>query len=260
MQNIHAKRGVFIIVLAIIAIASGIIYWRLTPGTSSDPNLSLLATADQLTLAGNYDQALADYTRAIQSGKDLARAYEGRGNVYTLTRHFNEAVQDYTTSLSYQSSAQTLTERCNAYRVLSNYAKAKADCSEAVQIDPNNLDAHIALSALYLEENDLTNARSEFNQAIQIDPKSDKAYYILSQIETQAGNLDKAVAALTECIKLNPNNPNYYWDRGFIYLGTGKPELAKSDMESVLKYGNPEIDGNLMLQAGSTLRAMGVNP
>ncbi|MCL4559667.1 MAG: tetratricopeptide repeat protein [Chloroflexi bacterium] len=259
MQKVSSKRWILTILLAILAILAVLAYWWVNR-PKSDPAQSALATADQVTKLGNYEQALADYTRVIQSGKDLARAYEGRGNVYTLTRHFDEALQDYTTSLSYERSAQVLTERCNVYRVLSDNKRAMEDCTAAVQLDPNNVDTHISLAALYLQEKDLSSARSEVDKAMKIDPKSDKAYYMLSQIETQAGELDKAIAALTQCITLDPTNPTYYWDRGFIYLGTGKPDLARTDMEAVLKYGNPEKDGNLLLQAGSTLHAMGVNP
>lgn len=157
-------------------------------------------------------------------------------------------------------TADVLASRCNALRLLAKPAEAMNDCKEAASLDPNNLDAHLALAMLYLEQSNRDGARTEVSAARDIDPQSAKTQYVLAQIELAAGNYEAASAALTECIGLEPAEPRCYWDRGFIYYSLGKVEEAKQDMRAILEYGDPETDGELMFNAGKLLRTLGEEP
>jgi tetratricopeptide (TPR) repeat protein len=221
---------------------------------------NILATADVYLENGQYREALNAYNRAIQTGKNLGEAYARRGNYYANTRHYDQAVADYTMSLSYEKNSEVYASRCNSYRMLAKINEALSDCNKAIETDPNNVDAYIALAALNLQEQNLTQARDEVGKALKIDPTSAKAYYVLAQVEIADNHGDRAVEDLTKCIELDPTNPIYYWDRGYIYYSSGKIDEMKSDMQMILKVGNPNKDGELLLRAGNMLRAVGENP
>jgi len=254
-QTILFLTGLLITILLLSGCRSSI---SQSPVLTTEP--SVLSTAQKYIQDGQYEQALMVYNQQIQSGKNLDVAYAERGDYYTLTRNFDLALSDYTTSLGIKKSAVVLIDRCNVYQLLSEYDRAITDCTEAAKLDPMQADADIVLSLIYVDQNQLDQARTSINLALQIDPQSAKAYYVLSQIEINSKNLDKAVDDLTKALQIDPTNVTYFWQRGFLYLSLAKIDAAKADMNSVLKYGNPNVDGQVMQQAGSELRALGENP
>src|SRR5258706_1997184 len=61
-----------------------------------------LEDADSLQESGvmhrnsrEYDQAIADFNRAIDMAPTMASAYFNRGYVYQLTQRYDKAIQDY---------------------------------------------------------------------------------------------------------------------------------------------------------------------
>ena len=220
---------------------------------------SFLEEGEELLRLRRYEQAIAVYNQAVESGEDLAKAYAGRGHTYVGLRHFDKAASDYTTSLEYDRTPVVLASRCNAYRMLAKFLLAMDDCNEAVSLDPNNAETHIALAMLFLEQKKTHQARAEVNTAKQIDPEYVNAQYVLAQIELAEGHLKAAATALSECIEMDQSQPVYYWERGFIYYSLGKIDQAKEDMRSVLSYGVPDVDGELMFKAGKMLRSLGEN-
>lgn len=216
-----------------------------------------VSVGDQLFQAKQYEQAISAYDEAIEAGNDLARAYAGRGHAYNALRHFDEAVSDYTASLEYDRVSEVLASRCNAFRMLAETTRAIDDCNAAVELDPKNAHAHMALAALYLEQNNIDQARAEASTAQELDPESANAHYVLAQVEVVVGNLEAAAAALSKCIELDQSEIVCYWERGFIYYSLGKVDQAREDMRSVLERGDPEFDGELMYNAGKLLHTLG---
>ena len=216
-----------------------------------------VSVGDQLFQARQYEQAISAYDEAIEAGNDLARAYAGRGHAYTALRRFDEAVSDYTSSLEYDRASEVLASRCNAFRMLAETTLATDDCNAAIELDPDNANAHLALAALYLEQNNINQARAAASTAQELDPESANAHYVLAQVEVVVGNREAAADALSKCIELDQAELPCYWERGFIYYSLGKIDEAKEDMRSVLERGNPEFDGELMYNAGKLLQTLG---
>ena len=228
--------------------------------TEPGPVVDHVREGDELLQARRYEQAIEAYDEAIEKGADLARAYAGRGQAYAALRRFREAVTDYDKSLEYDRTADVLASRCNASRLLARSDEAMTNCQEAISLDPENVDARLALAMLYLDQNSPEEARSEIEAAREIDPGSAKAHYVLAQVEVAEGKYEAAVASLTRCIEIDPSQPRYYWDRGFIHYSLGKIDQAKEDLYAVIELGNPETDGELLFNAGQLLRSLGEEP
>lgn len=214
----------------------------------------------QLLDSGHYDRAVTAFSKAIERGNELARAYAGRADSYFGLRHFDKAASDYTASLQYGRTPRALTGRCNAYRMLAQFELARKDCEAALELEPESAEPHVGLGLLYLELQDHTRARDEVGRAIQVAPGSVSAYYALAQIEMAWGSTEKAIVALSKCIELDPTDPAWYWERGFLYYLSGQMDPAVEDLQSVLKYGKPEVHGELMFRAGTLLRSLGKTP
>ncbi|MCS6795722.1 MAG: tetratricopeptide repeat protein [Raineya sp.] len=86
---------------------------------------------------GDFTGAMADLNTAIESKKldseYLAKAYRFRGLAKFEKNNFDEAIEDFTTSLKYDNSYLTLYNRANAYIRLGERDKACEDYRKAAE-------------------------------------------------------------------------------------------------------------------------------
>lgn len=263
----NKKNIITLVVLVLIVTIVGVVLTRLQIGPSAGlalfnrptPTLQRpenLAQADAFYEQGQLQQAFDAYSVAIDARQGVAEAYAGRGDIYTQWRRFREAANDYSASLEVQRDPIVLGKRCNAYRLLAKFDLALQDCQEAIQLDPEYIDAYIAQAVLHLEQGQAEAAKQVIEQAMTIDPTVARLHQALGQIEISQGHTDAGIAALDEAIRLDPKQPQFYWDRGFAYYTLGKLKESSEDMERVIQNGDPEKDGELIYQAGSLLASL----
>jgi tetratricopeptide (TPR) repeat protein len=85
-----------------------------------------------------YQNAINNFTRAIEINLNLAEAYHSRGSAYVKLRQYSKAIADYTQALQfYNNWEDTYNNRGNAYYKLGEYENAIADYEQAININPN---------------------------------------------------------------------------------------------------------------------------
>ncbi len=68
---------------------------RLTAEVAAQPTAALYTQRGKLLASlKRYDEAITDYSRAIELDPNHTRAYTGRANAYTATGRFMEALAD----------------------------------------------------------------------------------------------------------------------------------------------------------------------
>jgi tetratricopeptide (TPR) repeat protein len=88
-------------------------------------------------LAGRYDEALADYTRAIELDPSDAWAIAERGQTCRLMGRYDEALADYTRAIELDPyDAAVMAERGETFRLMGRYEEALADYTRAIELDP----------------------------------------------------------------------------------------------------------------------------
>ena len=91
--------------------------------------------------AGNMDKAIAGFTKVIEAGtsiaaSDLANAYNLRGVCHEAKKDLQQALADYTKAIETDShSAEALGNRAMLYAKMGDKEKAKADAVAARRID-----------------------------------------------------------------------------------------------------------------------------
>jgi tetratricopeptide (TPR) repeat protein len=151
---------------------------------------------------------------------------------------------------------------------------ARAAAEKALELDPNNSSAHVALVAILMNrDNDWARAESEAKRAIELDPGNADAYVALSwvlqclgrhaevvpnmemakrldpistQLESDYGrmlyrarNYVEAEAHLKRSIELDPNNFSAYGRLGDVYLQMGRFEDAIAFTEKAENISDP---------------------
>ena len=90
---------------------------------------------------GNYQQAIADYTRAIQADPEYAYAYTRRGYAYSELGDYQQAIADYTRAIQADPEyAYAYNRRGNAYAKLNDYQQAIIDFQSLITLDEEWLD------------------------------------------------------------------------------------------------------------------------
>jgi len=85
-----------------------------------------------------YEEAIADFTRALDLDKTYRIAYY-RGVVYAVLKQYAEAIDDFTLSLEINPyQAFCLFRRGQAYYHIGDYPHALSDCEAALAMEPEN--------------------------------------------------------------------------------------------------------------------------
>ncbi len=140
VYSIAVPRIISVLALLTLALQAAVF---LSCATKPDPRVEALkieAGAHRLATEGRHQEAIAEYSRAIQVAPDLPILYHERGVSYTWTGDLAAAIADFDTALRLDPQRpSTLYERGAAYYRLADFAKAEEDLQAAVDMtsDPD---------------------------------------------------------------------------------------------------------------------------
>ena len=135
------------------------------------------------------------------------------------------------------------------------YDLAKPLLLKAIQIQPNNVDAHYNLGLLYKELGDYQKASSSYDKTIQIQPNNIKALNNFGNIQRELGEYQKAINSYEKAIKLQPNNAITYNNLGNAFRDLGNYQKASSSYEEAIKLQPDYADAHNNF--GNTLKELG---
>ena len=105
-----------------------------------------------------YKEAVLNYTKAIESDPNYAKAYYNRGFIYIKTRKYKLAI---------------------------------ADLDKAIEIDPKYAAAYHVRGIAYFSKKKLPQAISDYSKAIELDPGNVRFYVSRMSAYFKMGNNDK---------------------------------------------------------------------
>lgn len=124
-----------------------------------------------------YDQAIADYDRAIALDPQNAGAYKGRGDVYDNLEDYPRAIEDYDQAIGLtREEADIYCNRGAAYSHLGNYQRAIADYDRAIELDPQYAMAYNDRGNARVSLKEYERAIQDYDRAIELDPSYAEAY------------------------------------------------------------------------------------
>ncbi|MBI5203982.1 MAG: tetratricopeptide repeat protein [Nitrospirae bacterium] len=144
---------------------------------------------------GNYQQAINDFNKAIGLNPQDAEAYNNRGVAYSNLGNYQQAINDLTKviELNPQYDAKAYNNRGFAYAKLENYQKAIKDFNKTIELNPQDAEAYYNRGVAYGMLGNHQQAIKDFNKAIQLDPKDASAYYNRGAAYAQLKNYQKTI-------------------------------------------------------------------
>jgi tetratricopeptide (TPR) repeat protein len=150
---------------------------------------------------GDYDKAIAEITKVLQSDPNFSKGYYLRGMAYFEKKDF---------------------------------AAATADFAEAIRLNPDSLNGYYLRGAAYTESKDFDRAIEDFNKAIQLDPTSEIGYAGRSHVYYEKKDYDSAIADYSKVIELNSEDAVAYNNRGWAYCLKGEYDKGLEDINIAL--------------------------
>ena len=109
----------------------------------------------------------------------------------------------------------------------SEAVKAEVYLRKAIDIDPENIDAHYLLGLLYMEKGWFSVAETEFLSVLRIDRKHVNTLINLGALYTEMKRFDLAEQELRNALNLEPDNPSIAKNFAYLYrFYVKKPDSA----------------------------------
>jgi len=166
---------------------------------------------ENLKLAiGHFERALQIEPRYAVASADLSLAWQYRSFFGDATLKESEsparAAAQRALDLDDSQAAAHFAVGHVKYLYDWNWVGAEKDYRRALELDPNNLDAHYYYSKLLQTVGRLPEAIHEIERARQLDPLSSMVESFFGQALSNARKYDEAVAHLERAIELEPRN------------------------------------------------------
>ena len=172
---------------------------------------------------GNYQKAIENYARAIESHPDEASLYNNRGLAYSELREYDEAISDYSKAIELKSDyTEAYFNRGLAYLNLGPLGwgnpemiqKGIADLNKAIELNPKYADAYYHRGLGY-------------NQSLH--------YYFKPFTEEAVGSFNKAVTDFNEVLELDP-------DYVLAYAGLGNAYYRYGEWDKAVEWYNKALE------------------
>jgi tetratricopeptide (TPR) repeat protein len=150
---------------------------------------------------GTYDQAIQDFTVAIELNPKEVGPYYSRGFAYAKLRRYAEAIQDY---------------------------------NRVMELEPKFEAAYIQRGFTFFNMGKRDQAIEDFNRAIALDPKLAAAYNGRGVVKANRGNFDEAIRDYNKAIEFASGFVAAYINRGLANYNLGRYDQALADFDRVI--------------------------
>ncbi|MEM7067064.1 MAG: tetratricopeptide repeat protein [Cyanobacteria bacterium P01_B01_bin.77] len=187
-------------------------------------------------LMERYEEALTDFTRAIDLDPNYKWAIASRGETYGLMERYEEALTDFTRAIDLDPNYKwAIASRGVTYRLMERYEEALTDFTRAIDLDPNYKWAINDRGLAYQAIESYDEALADFNYVIDLDPDYDWA--IANRGETYR-LMERYNEALTDFNRVIALAPDYDWvtgSRGETYLLLKQYDQALTDFNKAIE-------------------------
>ena len=206
---------------------------------------------------GNYENAIADYDRAILLNPDHADVYNNRGNAkYKLGQH-NAAIADYDRAILLNPDhAKAYNNRGNVKYKLERYFAAIADYDRAILLNPDHADVYNNRGNAKHKFERYSAAITDYDTAIRLKPNFAFAYIRRGFVKEKLGQHNAAIADYDTAIQLKPDFAFAYYNRGSVNALLERTHKAKQDLRTALALAEKSGSENIKILVEKALRSL----
>lgn len=184
-----------------------------------------------------YDQAIADYSKAITLHPLFADAYYNRGRAYRLIKKYDQAIVELNRAI--QLSPTEFGYRANGnigliYHQQGLYDKALEAFATAISYDDSKADTYYLRGETYTVMRNYEAAIQDYQAAISRFPNYSQAYQGLGYAYYKTEQFEQAQEALHKAAEMSPNSPAAHFYLMLVYLATGQGDQTKTEVSQAM--------------------------
>ncbi len=250
----------------IIAIA----YLTLSCSNNDQEKLNILIKGNEAMAAGDYDEAIDYFDRALQLDPDFADAYNNMGVAFFENDEPGMALENYNRAIRLKPDYyEAIMNRSNAFSELGRVESALADLevirqafpdtsivhfarglvltkakdynraigafNMAGQIDQSNVEVPVNIGTIHYYQKNFDSAKYFLDIALKIDPTQGSAYNTLALIAMDEMNSSLALELINKALDQAPDDPYFLNNRGFIYLQMDSLARGEADINESIR-------------------------
>jgi len=126
--------------------------------------------------------------------------------------------------------AWAFTDRCFGYFIKRDYDGAVVDCTETIQLDPDNAYPYQLRGTAYLNKGDYNDVVTDFNRLISLDPDHAYPYELRGTAYLGKSDYADAITDFNKVISLDPNNAAAFYNPGNAKAANGDTGGGAADI------------------------------
>jgi tetratricopeptide (TPR) repeat protein len=205
---------------------------------------------------GKKEEAVSDFTRALDRDPKMATGYVNRGFMLNDLKQADKATLDFHVALRLQPDyGEAHLGLAYADLQLHRPQPALIQLNAVQRIMGKSRTWHLARAEAFRQEQDFVHAEPEYRVALQEKPDDFSTQLEYADTLYRMRRFEPAIAALAIAEKLEPENPQMYALRAQVYAKEGSRDLALRDIQTAEKYGNNDIA--ILMSSGAALLILG---
>ncbi|MCI0343385.1 MAG: tetratricopeptide repeat-containing serine/threonine-protein kinase [Planctomycetales bacterium] len=182
------------------------------------------------------EEAIREFTAALETGPPLAHTFFERGHARYLQEDLPGAIADFERALDLDPQyAAAFNGRGAARQAQGDLAGALADYDRALELDPRDATAWSNRGAARQERGDLAGATSDYGRALELDPRDAAAWYNRANARQARRDLAGALADFDRALELDPRLAVAWNSRGAVRQAQGDLAGAIADCDRALE-------------------------
>jgi lipoprotein NlpI len=205
---------------------------------------ALFVTLSLLTVRqiGIWNNSIVFWNRVVaQDPERFPLAYNNRGIAFEDQGRFNDALADFNKALTMNPSyVNAYYNRGKTLDAMGERDAAIADYNKVLDLNPRNYFACNNLGVLFGKAGSFRIAMEYFNRAITINPQYADSYFNRGLTFLIAGSDEEALEDFNRTIALKSDFSPAYFKRAALYFKTGRQELALNDLRKACNLGSKD--------------------
>src|SRR6516225_4713272 len=184
---------------------------------------------------GTTDKAIDDFNQAIRLNGNSPELYNLRGAALVDKQEFNRAIADFEKAISLnQKYRNAFVNRGLAFVFTRQLSRAIADFDMAVRLSPRDPLGYLNRAMARMDLGNFTGAIADYDEAIRLDPNTSGPYTRRGEAWRLQGNLPRSLDDHNKAIALNPADPEAYNNRALTFKDLGKLAEAIADCDQAI--------------------------
>ena len=181
------------------------------------------------------DRAIKDTSEAIRFNPNLASAYNLRGNLLSLKQEPSRALLDFDKMIALEpSNPRGYTNRGYALQTDSRYSEALTAFDKAIQLAPSDAENYAGRAVVFLSLGEFDKAAKEYSAAIKKDARNVRYYTARGETWRQKGELNSALEDHNKALEIAPNDKDALNNRALVWRDKGDLDKAIADYNEAI--------------------------